>query len=174
MNNQILFKLLEEIRLQCRLARFAYDNLRTTLQALDVEKSFFYAHAVLVHASHVTRLLWPAREASKDRGEKLRSELKISSDSPLALRGLREHLDRPDEHFEDWLAAMERPDYVDLNIMPQGTISEFKQDRFQRNLDPETYKMVFRGDECDLRQLVNELHRLDSTVQTWMRTHSPW
>ena len=50
----------------------------------------------------------------------------------------------------------------------------FKQDNFQRSLDPDTFQLVFRGDNLDLRRLAEELHRLESAVQVWLRTHNPW
>ena len=63
MNNQVVFKLLEEVRLQCRFGKLAYENLRTSLQAMDPEKTFYHVQALLGHACQVSRLLWPARAA---------------------------------------------------------------------------------------------------------------
>ncbi len=174
MNNQIMFKLLEEIRLQCRFAKFAYENLRLSLQAMDAEKTFFYVQAFLNQARNVSRLLWPARASSQERGERLRKELQVAPESPLNLRELGQHLDASDERLEDWIGAMQNPGYMDFNIMPQGSISAYQQDSFQRNLDPDTYKLIFRGESCDLRQMVDELHRLDSTARVWLATHNPW
>jgi hypothetical protein len=63
---------------------------------------------------------------------------------------------------------------VDMNIMPQGTISNYKQDAFQRNLDPDTFQFWFRGDACNLRALADELRKLDSAVESWLKTHHFW
>ena len=174
MNNPVLFKLLEEIRLQCRLARIANENMRASVQGLHPDRTFFYAHALLSHAAIVSRLFWPERTASQARGERLRGELKAGDDSPLKMRELRHGLDCPDENFEDWLAGLESLDYLDFNIMPQGTMQGYKQDRFQRNLDPDTYRLVFRGASFDLREIANELQRIDTTAQAWLKTHNPW
>jgi len=174
MNNPILFKLLEEVRLQCRFGKLAYENLRTSLQGMDAEKTFFYVQAFLNHAGHVSRWLWPARPASKARGERLRTELKATDDSPLNWRDGRVHLEAADEQLEDWLGALENPAVLDFNIMPQGSLSAYKQDTFQRNLDPDTYQLVFRGQTWDLRRIADELHRLESAAQVWLRTHNPW
>ena len=174
MKNTVLFKLFEEIRLQCRFGKLAFENVRTSLQAMDPEKTFFHAQALLGHAGQVSRWLWPARAASKERGERLRQELHVGDDSPLRLRDLRSRLEAADEHLEDWIAAMESPAYLDFNIMPQGGIGAFKQDNFQRSLDPDTLQLVFRGDNLDLRRLAEEFHRLESAVQVWLRTHNPW
>jgi len=174
MNNQVLFKFLEELRLQCHFARLAYDQLRSSLQGLDPEKSFFYVHALLTAAGNASRLLWPARPESKARGDQLRTELKLTENSLLQVRKLRRSLDAPDEHFEDWLSTMQTPSYIDFSIMPQGTMLGYKQDTFQRSLDPDTYKLVFRGEPCDLRQIKDELHKIEATAQQWLKTHNPW
>jgi hypothetical protein len=173
-DNQVMFKFVEELRLQCRFGKLANENLRSSVQGLDPERAFLYLHALLSHAAQASRLLWPDRTESKPRGERLRSELKVTGDSPLRLRDLRHKLETSDEHFEDWLSGMESPNYMDFNIMPQGTMLGYKQDTFQRNLDPDTYRLTFRGESCDLRPIVNEMHRLDSAAQTWLRTHNPW
>jgi hypothetical protein len=174
MNNQVLFKFLEEIGLQCRFARFAYDSVRSSVQGFDPEKTFFYVHSLLTAAGNVSRLLWPERSESKARGERLRSELNLTEDSPLKIRHLRKSLDASDEHFEDWLGAMETPSYTDFSIMPQGTMQGYKQDTFQRSLDPDMYTLVFRGEACDLRQITDELRRIESAAQLWLKTHNPW
>ena len=70
--------------------------------------------------------------------------------------------------------AMETPNYVDFNIMPQGTMLGYQQDAFQRNLDPDTGRLVFRGETWDLRQLSDELRRVESAAQLWLKTHNPW
>jgi len=174
MNAQVLFRFIEEVRLQCHFAKLAYDNVRANLLAWDPEKTFFYTHALLNHAAHVSRLLWPERAQSAARGDRLRSELKVTEASPIRIGNLRKSLEAPDEHFEDWVVALEIPNYMDFNVMPQGTTQGYKQDLFQRNLDPDTYKLVFRGTPCDLRQITDELHRIEAVAQTWLRTHNPW
>lgn len=174
MNNPILFKFVEEIRLQCGLVRIANENMRASVQGLNAERTFFYVHALLNHVAAVSRLLWPERESSLARGERLRGELKVGEQSALKMRDLRRHIDRADESFEDWLAGLETVDYLDFNIMPQGTMQGYKQDRFQRNLDPDTFRLEFRGARCDLRELFSELLRLEAAAQVWLKTHNPW
>ena len=174
MNNQVLFKYLEEIRLQCRFARLAYDNVRSSAQGSDPERTFFYVHALLNCAGNVARLLWPERPQSKERGERLRNELKTTEGSPLKMRNLRKSLEATDEHFEDWIGALEAPNYMDFNIMPQGTMLGYKQDTFQRSLDPDTNQLVFRGEICDLGKITEELQRIESATQQWLKTHNPW
>lgn len=174
MNNQVLFKFVEELRQQCRWGKLAFDNLRVSLQGLDNEKTFFHVHALLSHAEKASRLLWPAREESRPRGAKLRAELKVVDDSPINLRAWYGRFAASDEQLDDWIALMERPDYVEFNVMPQGSLGGYKQDSFQRSLDPETFHLVFRNESFDLRKLATELHRIETTAQAWLRNHNPW
>ncbi len=174
MDNQLLYKLVEEVRQQDHFAQFAFQNVRNSLAALDAERVFFFVHALIAHVANISRLLWPARPESKERGDRLRAELKVDEKSALRLAGFRQHVDRFDESLEDWAAVPEHRNYMDMNIMPQGTISNYKQDAFQRNLDPDMLQFWFRGDACDLRALADELRKLNSAVESWLKTHHFW
>lgn len=174
MDPQTTFKFLEELRLHCRFAQFAWQNARSNLQAFDAERTFFHVHAFLNHAATVSRLLWPDRDSSKLRGEFLRKELKVPDPSPLRLREVRPHVERPDELYEDWLATLENKAYVDMNLMPQAAIGSFKSDTFQRNLDPDTVRFELRGVPCELQKVSEALRQLDATAAGWLKSHNPW
>jgi hypothetical protein len=61
-----------------------------------------------------------------------------------------------------------------MNLMPQGTISDFKPDKFHRSLDPETFQFYLRGNSCELRRVADEIGKLESVIQAWFKTHHPW
>jgi len=174
MDNPQLFKVMEELRQQCRFALFAFQNVKTSLNGLDPEKVFFYVDAFLTHAVVISRLLWPEREASRGRGDQVRGALEIQEGSALRMQGFRTQLEQTDEKFEDWLTAMEQPNYVEMNLMPMAAISDFKPDAFHRNLDPDTFRLHWRGSVCELKPLVAEIRHAESQVQTWLKTHNPW
>lgn len=165
---------MEELRQQTRLALLAFQNLKGSLNSVDAERVFLFVYAFLNHAQVVARLLWPARAESQERGRRLRAELKVEESSPLALREISSQLDHVDERYEDWLGGLENRNYVDMNVMPAAAIGEFKQDAFQRSLDPDTFRLQLRGAGCDLRLVVDALRKLESTVQYWLRSHHPW
>lgn len=174
MDNAVLYALMKEVGLQCRLAFFAFQNMRANLYSNDPERLFFYVHAFLSHVLQISELCWPSRPDSKSRGESLRSLLELSEASPLYLAGVRHALERPDEQLEDWLAIPEHRQAMEMNVMAQGTLSGFSQDTFQRNLDPESMKLTLRGTVCDLRRCFEELKRLETTLKSWFKTHHPW
>jgi hypothetical protein len=174
MDNRVFYKTVEEIRQQCRFAQLAFVTLRTSLNEQDPERCFLHVHTFLFHATMVSRFLWPARADSRERGEKLREALKVEPDSFVLPADMRRQAEGFDEAYEDWLNALDNPGYMDMNLMPAGTISGFKADTFQRSLDPETFKLILRGAECDLRRVSDELRKIESAIQLWLRTHNPW
>lgn len=174
MDNVIFYKLVGEVKQQCRFARMAYLEMRNSLPAMEAEKTFFHTHGFLSHAAAVSHLLWPRRKESAERGKGLRADLKVADGSCLRLTGLLEQLEREDEMLEDWAARQENKNYVDMSVMAMGTMAGFKEDNFHRYLDSENFKMRLRGVECDLRQVSDELQKVESAADLWQRTHNPW
>lgn len=174
MDNVVYYKLIGEVKQRCRFAQFAFRELRNSLQAVDSEKVFFYTHALLDHALEVSKLFWPRREQSQERGKSLREDLKVADSSSVRLGSVREQLERGDEQLEDWISRQENKNYVDMNVMAQGTMAGFKADNFHRSLDPENFKLRLRGEDCDLRHLSDELQKIESAADLWQRTHNPW
>lgn len=173
-DNLALYKFMEQLRRQCRFSQFAFQNVKSSLNGLDPEKVFFYARAFLFHAQAISRFLWPDRPESSARGERIRSELKITETSSLRMKGFRPQLEQEDERFEDWLGALENRNFVDMNLMPTAAISDFKPDSFQWSLDPDTFRFHLRGLPCELKPMAEEIRHLENAIQTWVQTHNPW
>lgn len=174
MEKKTLYRTVEELRQQCRFAQSCFQALRLRLNELDHERVFLYVHAFLGHAVMISRLLWPIRNSSAERGETLRKELNVPTDSALRLMGAREQVDSFDEAYEDWLSALPEADYVELNLMPAGTMAGSKADVFQRSLDPDTMVFQLRGQPIPLRKVSDAIRTLDGSLQQWLRTHQPW
>ena len=174
MENRLLYRFIEQVQAHCRLARLASGELRTALATLNPEQSALRLHAFLAQVYIVSRLLWPERESSAERGATLRRELTVAEDALLRLPPLRKHLVRPDECYEDWVTRLPEPNYLDFNLMPLGTLAGAPQDAFQTNLDPDTLLLTWRGDTMNLAQLDEELRRLLHATETWLRHHNPW
>ena len=174
MEKHVLYRMVGEVRQQCRFGLMAFESLRLRLNEQDAERVFVDVHAFLGHAFMISRLLWPARESSGARGEALRSELKVAADSLLRMAGLRVQLERFDEAYEDWLLALPEAGYVDQNLMPTGTMAGSKADIYQRSLDPDTLVLQLRGVPMDARKLSDAIRALDGATQQWLRTHNPW
>jgi len=85
MDNPLIFKLLEEILLNCRQSRHAWSAIQAKVTANEPEMALFYVDGFLSRAVNVSRLLWPEKSESAERGAKLRSELDVTDDSELKL-----------------------------------------------------------------------------------------
>lgn len=174
MENRLLYRFVEQIKAHCRLARLAGIELRGALGALNPEQGALQLHSFLAQAHIVSRFLWPERASSAERGETLRKELGAADTAALRLATLRKHLTHPDECYEDWLARLPEPNYLDFNLMSQQMMAAAPGDNFQTNLDPDTLMLTWRGDTADLAQVDHELRHLEHAAETWLRRHTPW
>ena len=92
--------------------------------------------------------------------EELRIALQLTDDSPVMLRALRDHLDRPDERLEEWAESAGRRGYVDSDIAPLTALEALDVTRYLRHFDPETWWLNLRGESYDLRLLIEEVGML--------------
>ncbi|MFT4587497.1 MAG: hypothetical protein ACI9VS_000508 [Candidatus Binatia bacterium] len=174
MDNPLIFKLLEEILLQCRQAQHAAKSIAAETTMNQPELAVFYAEAFLTRAANVSRLLWPENPEFDERGEKLRAELQVDPDPELALAEYRAQAAAYDANLIAWAKTSEHRDFVSVNLMPLGTLDGFKEDQFHRNLDPETLRYSFEGITMNLRQLQKELQKIERQAQNWLKLHNPW
>jgi hypothetical protein len=174
MDNPLIYKLVEELRLQGRFASLAWQELPKAVQANDPERAFLHVQSLLTHAAQISKLLWPAAADSRERGERLCHELGVGSPSPLELRDLRALLDHYDERLVQWAGASEHAGFVALNLMPLGTLEGFRGDTFHRALDPETFRGAIQGVTFDLTALIKAIQSLDRAAERWLKSHRPW
>ena len=174
MDNPLIFKLFEEVLLQCRQARHAWSSISAKVTANEPELALFYVDGFLSRALNVSRLLWPDNPDSAERGDKLRSELDVEGDLELKLAEFRRLAADYDDKLVDWASSAEHRDFVGVNLMPLGTLDGFKEDQFHRSLDPDTLKYSFEGKLVNLRQLQKDLQRIERLAENWHKLHNPW
>ena len=145
MENSFKFRLLEEVRLQCRFATQALGGATETLQLNDAEKVCFYAHAFVRHAVDVGKLLWPEATEATERGKELREACGAPENAPNEFTAFRELADAFDEKLLVWYGNEEHRNAQPINLMPVGTLGGFPADDFHRSLDPETMQFTFEG-----------------------------
>ena len=174
MDNPLVFKLLEEILLQCRQARHAFSAISAKVTANEPEAALFYVDGFLSRAANVSRLLWPDASNSAQRGQKLRAELGMEDDLDLKLGEYRRLAADYDERLVEWASSAEHRDFVGVNLMPSGTLQGFKEDQFHRSLDPDTLKFSFEGTRLNLHQLQKDLQRVERLAENWQKLNNPW
>lgn len=169
MDHAQLVKRIEELRQQCRFGRLAWQGLRQSLNGMDNEKAFFYIHALVDRARMVSRFLWSDATESADQSAASRQALKVGDDSPLNGVELRQFADSDAAQFDRWLSGLDHLHYVGMNIMPQGTVSDFRQDAFLRSLDPELYQFTWYDRRLDLRKIALALRDLETVAESWLK-----
>lgn len=174
MDNPLIFKLLEEILMQCRQAHHAASRITVETGMNQPELAVFYADAFLSRAANISRLLWPESPEFTERGEKLRSVLKVDPNAALSLTEHRAQASAYDVRLIEWAKSSERRDFVSVNLMPQGALEGFREDQFHRSLDPDTMRYSFEGISVNLRQLQKELQKIEQQAQIWLKLHNPW
>ena len=83
-------------------------------------------------------------------------------------------LKNPAQALEDWIESLTNLNYVEMNVMPQGTLEDYQPDRFLRNLDPESFLFQFLGTTSKLREITAEIQKVELKCQKWSKTHNPW
>lgn len=150
-----------EIERQCGFAIIAIQDLQKALQAPDMARIWYSVQSFLVAAGNVSKLLWPSSAHIPDRAKELKNSLGVDDSSPLAPRGFRNHFEHFDERLEDWATSSKRKNFVDSNLGPSGMISGVDPEDYLRNFDTIKNAVTFRGDEYNLKPMIDaiiELH----------------
>ena len=174
MENQFRFKVLEELRLQCRFAGQAFSEMNGNLQLNDAEKVFFYAHAFVRHAVDAGKLIWPEEKDATERGKALREACDAPDEPTKEFLAFRELADSFDLKLLAWYGSEEHRNAQPMNLMPIGTLDGFPADDFHRSMDPDTLQFTFEGVSGNLRQMSDLLKKFDVGAEKWLRKNNPW
>ncbi len=148
---------LREVERQCGFGIIAATDLSRALSAGDQQRVWYAVQGFLVAAGNLSKLLW---SKSEERGVTLRRNLGVSEGSVLEPRTFRNHFEHFDERLETWASSSRRHNFADSNIGPKGEPAGLDPEDYLRNLDPETWTVTFRGDEYQLRPIVEAMRQL--------------
>ena len=170
---RILYKLVEEFRLQCRFLDRAWKQLQEALVRVDEERCFAGLQDILSIGSILVSfsddldgLSSPyLREISWLAG--LREESSVAALKKVSRAGSANGLVR-------WLESLGDDEPADMSLMPAGTLSGFKADLFQRRYDPESHEFTFRGEAIRIRELVKTINLAEKQAVKWLNRHNPW
>src|SRR3989442_10356349 len=105
------------------------------ISARDATRIWYSVQSFLVAAGNVSKLLWPPRKQSADRGKQLREAIGVTETSPLKARAFRNIFEHYDEQLEDWMMSSKRHNIVDSSVIPLGAIQGVDPEDFLRNID---------------------------------------
>jgi hypothetical protein len=154
-----------EVEWQTRVALEAHDEMQIALKSKDSHRFWFATQSFLSAAANVSKLLGTSRskEAAAERAE-LRKRLRITDQSALLDRELRNHF----EHFDSRMIefAREHPNegWVDAHIGHPNEYGEYGQHLF-RCFDPQEQQFWFRGKPFALLPWVEALRDVRALAQ---------
>ena len=173
MDHWFLDIFVREVERQAAFGVMASQDLAGALSAGNMDRLWYSTQALLIAAGNVSKLLWPGKPLSRERGQQLRAVLGVSDESALRPRAFRNHFEHYDDRLEKWIMSSERHNIVDSSVLPAGAIQGIDPGDFLRNLDPTSMKLTFRGDSYDLGALVGAIRDLRNRAEARMNA-PPW
>jgi hypothetical protein len=161
MEGMLLFTFQQQVHIQCQFIIFADAQVKEGLRLRDVQLTFYALQNLLNAAANISKALWgQGGKYSKER-QPLRASINITDGSPLKQTAMRNNFEHFDERMEEWWRISKTHHYIDLNIFPRDSVAgvSHKLDWF-RNFDPQTGVLTFWSQDFNVRELVNEAHRI--------------
>jgi len=146
-----------EVAMQAKIALRAAERLLPMIDVSDQVEAWCSIQSILIAAGNVSKILWPSRDSSKERGEVLRNLLNADDFELLSSRKFRNHFEHYDERIEDWFSKNNSSVYMDSRIDPFGSVWGDNFSGCHRAYNPLTKILFFRGDSVNVRALVDEL-----------------
>jgi hypothetical protein len=159
-----------------RQAKFGLMGIAQINEGLRTHQNvllWYGVQAALVAGGNVSKLLWPADARRRDRGNHLRSILKVGDDHFLAPRHFRNHFEHFDERLEKWASESERGNIVDDGVFAPGAIQGIDTGDYLRNYDPSTNSVTFRGDSYDMQRLADSLSEVIRCAEPYTEPRWP-
>jgi hypothetical protein len=149
-----------EIVNQAKFAERAAERLKATADDIDPVEVWGAIQSILIAAGNVSKILWPPRKTSAERGEMLRELLDVDDRNPLSDRHFRNHFEHYDERIEDWFAESGSAVCIDSRIDPFDSPWGRNPANFHRGYNPLTKTLTFRGESTDLAAILSALQEI--------------
>jgi len=154
---------LMEIKHQCNFANIAYDDFVYVLSRMKIDRQmdrlWYSLQSFLIASANISKIFWPKNQSPyKERGEFLRTLLKIDDSAPFKFRHPRNHFEHFDERLDDWYLESTHHNIIDTSIGNEMHISG-KID-YMRFFNTQKFVFRFRGDEYEINPIRNALQEL--------------
>lgn len=149
-----------EILMQSKIAKSAAERLVTCEDNFDPIEIWSATQSILVAAANVSKILWPQRKTSAERGKILRMRLNVDDHNLLSDRNLRNHFEHYDERIENWFENNYSAVYMDSRIDSFESIWGRNPANLHRVYNPMTQTLTFRGESVDLAEILKALEEI--------------
>lgn len=154
---------LNEIKFQCECALYnlsQIENYKNQLLPTDSYQLWVSLQGFLSATANLSKIFWPPDNLYKDRGEKLRSHLKISRSSAIRSRRFRNYIEHFDEKLHEWAAITNNHNFFD-KIIVNGDIGSATNgsDKVDivRYFNLKSMTFWFQGEELTLQPVIEEI-----------------
>lgn len=149
-----------EIAMQANIALRAAERLLPMIDGSDQVEAWCSIQSILIAAGNVSKILWPSRDSSKERGEILRHLLNADDFEMLSSRKFRNHFEHYDERIEDWFSKNNPSVYMDSRVDPFGSVWGDNFPECHRAYNPLKRLLFFRGESVNIEKLLEELEKV--------------
>ncbi len=163
-NKRVMFAL--HIMRQCDFALSALSEMELFLQTPNnnINPFWYYVDMFLLSTGNISKAFWPSaardtkyNELVEQRGKELREMFKISEDSPLRARSVRNDFEHYDERIDVLFATTDSHIIADSSIISEGSLNTKSKIHYVRVFDPKTHKLLFFDNELDVVEVGNAL-----------------
>lgn len=145
-------------------AVLAFDAYRELLrQGKSAELIIFELQEALSHCAAISRFLWPVGKSklAAARGQTLRKSLRVSEESPLKSRTLRNAIEHFDERMDEYLLNDPVGIIFDL-LIESSDLADDELGHVFRLVDPEKNILVLFGEKYEFSLIEDEVRRIHS------------
>ncbi len=161
MNTFIETRHLEEIIKQINRTVYCKKAMDAALQKNLIEDFFWKTEHFIQHMSAVSRFLWNPRKSEHSRCSYIREKLKITAESILNNRKLRDNLVHFDERLGKWAAESKHRSFIDQNIGDiHNLICAVSQFDYIRNYNSKDSIYSFCGEEFNIQDIIEEIEKI--------------
>ncbi|GHF16989.1 hypothetical protein GCM10017044_09180 [Kordiimonas sediminis] len=167
MDNNTLSIYIHELRNQCLHTKAAFDLFNQAMSAQAGPGILYGGQMVLMPASQLSAMLWPARARSRARGESLRKVLQLPEKHPLNDRRLGELWEHMDQKTDEFIAETKGEhvviDFVGdpASINPDARIED---KHIYRAYNPATHIYYYRGVGYNFQAIANAISELSGRI----------
>lgn len=123
----------------------------------DSRRAWLGISALLGGAASVSKIVWPSSSLCRTE---VRDHLRLTDDSVLRDRALRNHIEHLDERIDRWWTTSPNHIIVDTMIGPRSGVGVSHGGDMFRLYDPDTRLVYFNDESFDIQALVDELSRI--------------
>ncbi len=147
---------ISEIVFNSKLAFRGVESLQVSVEKFDDIGTWSSIQSILIAAGNISKILWP-KAKYKERGEELRTLLKVDDDNILRSRKFRNKFEHYDDLIDELFNEQTPVSYIDFAMNPSMSNLEMKCHRGYNSFNN---TLVIRGQILDLDAVLKAIEEI--------------